>query len=160
MEVLILTISMVLRYIFTYLYIHKSNFDMLPTINKLSDNYVCVYDLLKKNRQIRAAPLFHNPVTKNKSSFALVVFVAVSAVTVIAIVPIPSIRPVFIVVDSPGARVAVPVFSPPIKTVPVVTIFQSKFLAVASPIFLMTALTPIPPVVDSITISGDGLSLS
>lgn len=64
-------------------------------------------------------------------------------------------RPVFIVVDSSGASVAVPVLSPPLKTVPVETILQSKFSAVASPIFFMTALSPIPPVIDSITISGD-----
>jgi hypothetical protein len=45
---------------------------------------------------------FYYSVTKNNSSFASAVFLAVSAVTVIAIGPNPNMRPVFIVIDAPG----------------------------------------------------------
>ncbi|VVB59280.1 Uncharacterised protein [uncultured archaeon] len=84
--------------------------------------------------------------------------VAVSAVTVTVIVPNPTMK-FFIVIDAPDERLTVPCSSPmPIKIVSVSVMLQRKFSVGASPIFLMTAVTPNPPDIESITIIGVGFA--
>ena len=101
---------------------------------------------------------------KNRSSFPVAVSVsddpsAHSAVTFIPIDPSPNGNPDLIVTDSPGAILEiVSAAEAPRSTVPSNVILQSTSVASASPVFSITALTPIPPVIPPIFRIGFGVA--
>ncbi len=107
-----------------------------------------------KKKKEKKGGVYTTPVTKNSRTFAVAFFVAVSAVTSMFVAPNPRTK-LFTVTDSPAAISTVSVFDFPTKTIfPSRAIVHETPVASPVPMFLITALTPNPPAIESTTIIG------